>query len=168
MTSLNLFALINIYKWNVPFIWHVHLNGQCIYIITYKPHDVCVTVHGVAIIRTFTTSLHTPFTSVPELGAISQPFARGTKQPYSYTGSDESDSMVSVYKANRLQYCQNNSSSDKNSKVITGLWRSLKGYFTQHMKVLPLVLSRHVDSFVFFAEVLREPLKIPAMPQESS
>jgi len=46
---------------------------EWIYIITYKPHDVCVTVHGVAIIRTFTTSLHTPFTSVPELGAISQP-----------------------------------------------------------------------------------------------
>lgn len=72
-----------------------------------------MTVHGVAIIRTFTSSLHTPFTSVPELGAISQPFASGTKQPYSYTGSDESDLMVSVYKANRLQYCQNNSSSDK-------------------------------------------------------
>ena len=41
-------------------------------------------------------SLHTPFTSVPELGAISQPFARDTKQPYSYTGSDDSDSLVSV------------------------------------------------------------------------
>lgn len=40
--------------------------------VTNKPHDVCVTVHGVAIIRTFTTSLHTPFTSVPELGAMSQ------------------------------------------------------------------------------------------------
>lgn len=73
----------------VCFIWHVHLNSQCIYIVTYKPHDVCVTVLGVAIICTFTTSLHTPFTSVPELGATSQPFARGTKQPYSYTGSDE-------------------------------------------------------------------------------
>lgn len=53
-----------------------------------------MTVHGVAIIRTFTTSLHTPFTSVPEPGAISQPFARGTKQPYSYNGSDDSDSLV--------------------------------------------------------------------------
>lgn len=55
-----------------------------------------MTVHGVAIIRTFTTPLHTPFTSVPELGAISQPFARGTEQPYSYTGSDDSELLVSV------------------------------------------------------------------------
>lgn len=101
-----------------------------------------MTVHGVAIIRTFTTSLHTPFTSVPELGAISQPFARGTKQPYSYNGSDDSDSLVSVYKAKRLQYCQTTCLvTKKQTKVITGLWRSLKGYFTQYMKDLPLVVS---------------------------
>lgn len=87
-----MFLLTDMYTW----------NGQCIYIVTYKPHDVCVTVNRVATIRTFTTSLHTPFTSVPELGAISQPFAHGTKQPYSYDGSDDSDSLVSVYK----QYCQ--------------------------------------------------------------
>lgn len=30
-----------------------------------------------AIKRTFTTCLHTPFTEVPERGAIGQPFARG-------------------------------------------------------------------------------------------
>lgn len=72
-----------------------------------------MTVHGVAIIRTFTTSLHTPFTEVPELGALSQPFARGTDQPHSYVGSDDSDLLVSVSKAKRQQYSQNNVPSDK-------------------------------------------------------
>lgn len=54
----------------------MHFNSQCIY-ITYKPRDVCATVHGIAIKHTFTTCLHTPFTEVPERGAICQPFARG-------------------------------------------------------------------------------------------
>lgn len=150
--SLNLFASIFTSKMFL-FIWHVHLNGQCIYIITYTPHDVCVTVHGVAIIRTFTTSLHTPFTSVPELGASSRPFARGTKQPYSYTGSDDSDLVVSVYKANKTTVIsKNNLPSEKKrkkAKVITGLWWLLKVYFTQQLKHLPRVVSTHEDSFGF-------------------
>lgn len=86
-----------------------------------------MTVHGVAIIRTFTTSLHTPFTSVPELGAVSQPFAHGTEQPYSYTGSDDSDSLVSVYKAKRLQYCQNNLPNDKKLKSYNWPLEKFKG-----------------------------------------
>lgn len=135
------------------FIWHVHLNSRCIYIVTHNPLDVRVTVHGVAIIRTFTTSLHTPFTSsVPELGAILQPFVRGTKQPYSYTGSDDNDLLMSVYKAKRLQYCQNNLPCD-NKNFITGFWRSLKGQFTQYMKMSLLICAcRQV--WVLFIEVL--------------
>lgn len=63
--------------------------------ITYKSHDgsLCDS----ASLCTFTTSLHTPFTLVPELGAIWTIALRtGTKQAYSYTGSDDSDWLVSV------------------------------------------------------------------------
>lgn len=34
---------------------------------------------------------------------------------------------------------------------MTGLWRYLKGYFTQHVKDF-LVVSRHVDSFGFIRQ----------------
>lgn len=91
MVRVNLLqSVINIYKLNVPLIRHVHLKSQCIYMVTYKPHGVCVTVCGVAVIRTFTTSLHTPFTSVPKLGAYSQPFAHGTEKQPQLHGSDDS------------------------------------------------------------------------------
>lgn len=48
--------------------------------------DVCATVHGIAIKRTFTTCLHTPFTEVPERGAIWQPFARGRNKQTATAG----------------------------------------------------------------------------------
>lgn len=50
-------ALINIYKWNVHFFWPCALKMHLHYIQT----SWCLCVHGVAVIRTF-TSLHTPFT----------------------------------------------------------------------------------------------------------
>ena len=59
------------------------------------------------IIRTFTTSLHTPFTSVPKPGAVSQPLVHGTKRPYSYTGSDKSDLLFE-----ETTHCEHNLPSD--------------------------------------------------------
>lgn len=35
------------------------------------------------------------------------------QQPYSYTGSDDSDLLVSAYEEKWLQYCENNLPHDK-------------------------------------------------------
>lgn len=107
-------------------------------------------MHGVAIIRTFTTSLHTPFTSVPELGATSQPFARGTKQPSGYTGSDDGEVLVSVNKAKETTVLSQQLAYMIETKEITGLRRHLKGHFSQNMKYLPGVVSGHADSLGFY------------------
>lgn len=47
-------------------------------IVTDKPREIRATVHGIAIKRTFTTCLHTPFTEVPGRGAVRRPFTGGT------------------------------------------------------------------------------------------
>lgn len=91
------FASVNIYNWNCSYYLTCTLKTvNASNIITYKPHDgVWVTVHGVAIIYVHLQHLYIHHLHrYLNLGALPQPFARGTKQPYSYTGSDDSDSWV--------------------------------------------------------------------------
>lgn len=100
-----------------------------------------MTGHGVAIIRTFTTSLHTslhlPFQYLNK-ELCHGPLVRGTKQPYSYTGSDDSDLWRVFIKQTDYSTVRKTCLGTKQNK-ITGLWRSLMGYFTQNRKDMEIV-----------------------------
>lgn len=90
--------------------------------------DVCATVHGIAIKRTFTTCLHTPFTEVPERGAIWQPFARGRNKQTATAGVTRTTIGV-----------------EKKTNHKTKL-DSLKGYFTKCVQDLAVI--RGWETFV--------------------
>lgn len=129
------FASVDIYNWNVPIIWHVRWNSQMHlhhYIQTWW-WSLCDSAWSLPSIYVHLQHLlHTPFTSVPELrGASPQPFARGTKQPYSDTGSDDSDSWgLSVWR--KWYYSPKNKEKQFFFKRI-GFWKGLRSNFTRHI-----------------------------------
>lgn len=85
-------------------------------------------MHGIAIKCTFTTCLHTPFTEVPERGAIWQPFARGRNNHTATLGV-----TISVVKS-RQSAGPSKQLGDKKKKK-----KSLKGYFTQRVQDLAVI-----------------------------
>lgn len=121
------------------------MKSRCIYSITYKPHGVCVTVRGVAIIRTYIYNICT--------NTIYMSTWTGSSfhSPLHVERSNHTATQGGVTTVNRWRVFekQTDYSTTKTAKLVTetkkqqqpktGVWREFKGLI--HQTYVKLTLS---------------------------